>query len=306
MGRSASLPSAQRPRERRGGLGLTDATAVSKMAECAVMPDVAGQRRRPRLSPRAEALLYALGVLGLAVATVNYRVLPLLFPLTPTITATIVLLISRGLDRGAWVDLGFTVLGIRTWLVACAVPLLALGGGLVAAQVLGLTAPSLPKGVSGLEFVAISLALIELSSIAAFGEELGWRGFLLPRLAGLGRTRAGLASGALWAAWHIPIYGFTPNMAAFTLAVVAVGFVANELRAATGSVWPAAILHGAHNAGGTITGTLVVGAPASVGSVMGTTGVVPLAIYLAFALAVVARRKPWGPMWSVSRPTFSL
>ncbi len=285
---------------------MTGETAVSKMAECAVMPDVAGQRRRPRLGRGAEAFLYAVCVLGLAVATVNYRVLPPLFPLTPTITAVIVLLISRGLDRGAWVDLGFTVLGIRTWLVACTIPLLALGGGLVAAQVLGLTTPSLPEGISGLEFVVVSLALIELSSIAAFGEELGWRGFLVPRLAGLGRVGAGLASGALWAAWHIPLYGVNPNMAAFTLAVIAIGFIANELRAATGSTWPAAILHGAHNAGGTITGTLVVGAPASIGSVMGTTGLVPLAIYLVIAVAIVVRRKPWGPMWAVSRRTFSL
>ena len=285
--------------------GLTGETAVSKMAECDVMPDVGGQRRRPRLTRSAEALLYAVGVLGLAVATVNYRVLPQLFPLTPAITAAIVLLISRGLDRRAWADLGLTVLGIRTWLVACTVPLLALGGGLVAAGFLGLATPSLPEGVSGPEFVAISLALIELSSIAAFGEEIGWRGFLVPRLAGLGRTGAGLSSGALWAAWHIPLYGINSNMALFAVAVISLGFVANELRAATGSVWPAAILHGAHNAGRTITGTLVAGAPASIGSVMGTTGFVPLAIYVAIAVVIVVRRKPWGPMWAVSRPAFS-
>jgi CAAX protease family protein len=285
---------------------LTGASAVSKMAECAEMPDAPGRRRRPRLGRRAEAVVFAVGVLGLAVATVNYRVLPQLFPLTPTITAASVLLISRGLDRAAWLDLGFTVLGIRAWLVAGAVPLLALGSGLVAAWFLGLTTPALPEGVSGLEYVLISLALIELSSIAAFGEELGWRGFLVPRLAGLGRVGAGLASGALWAAWHVPLYGINPNMALFTLAVIAIGFVANELRAATGSVWPAAILHGAHNAGGTITGTLVEGAPASIGSVMGTTGLVPLAIYSTIALAIVVRRRPWGPMWAASRPAFSL
>ncbi len=46
----------------------------------------------------------------------------------------------------------------------------------------------------------------------ALGEELGWRGYLLPRLAEhVGRVRAGWLMAALWALWHVPAY-YTPGM----------------------------------------------------------------------------------------------
>jgi membrane protease YdiL (CAAX protease family) len=44
------------------------------------------------------------------------------------------------------------------------------------------------------------------------GEELGWRGFLLPRLrAYVGETGAALLMSGLWALWHVPAF-FTPGM----------------------------------------------------------------------------------------------
>ena len=42
---------------------------------------------------------------------------------------------------------------------------------------------------------------LEISS----GEELGWRGFLLPRLLPLGQWRAIVLSGAIWGFWHAPV-----------------------------------------------------------------------------------------------------
>jgi membrane protease YdiL (CAAX protease family) len=41
--------------------------------------------------------------------------------------------------------------------------------------------------------------------IPAFGEELGWRGYLLPSLLPIGRRKALLLHGAIWGAWHWPI-----------------------------------------------------------------------------------------------------
>lgn len=44
------------------------------------------------------------------------------------------------------------------------------------------------------------------------GEELGWRGFLLPRLrTRLGSTSAAVAMSLLWAMWHLPAF-YTPGM----------------------------------------------------------------------------------------------
>jgi membrane protease YdiL (CAAX protease family) len=41
--------------------------------------------------------------------------------------------------------------------------------------------------------------------IVAFGEEYGWRGYLLPRLMPLGEIRASLILGIVWALWHTPV-----------------------------------------------------------------------------------------------------
>ena len=50
-----------------------------------------------------------------------------------------------------------------------------------------------------------------LSTVGQAGEELGWRGYLLPRLtAWTGLASASLIVGAVWAAWHLPLF-FMPR-----------------------------------------------------------------------------------------------
>jgi membrane protease YdiL (CAAX protease family) len=106
--------------------------------------------------------------------------------------------------------------------------------------------------------VAFFLVIGSLQSIlSATGEELGWRGFLVPTLA---RTmsfgRLSLLSGAIWAVWHFPLIifadynGGTPtgySVLCFAVMVVALGVPFAWLRLKSGSVWPAAILHASHN-----------------------------------------------------------
>src|SRR5262245_22840797 len=48
---------------------------------------------------------------------------------------------------------------------------------------------------------------VAISAPVQIGEELGWRGYLLPRVASqIGYRRAGLFIGAIWAAWHLPLF----------------------------------------------------------------------------------------------------
>ncbi len=48
-----------------------------------------------------------------------------------------------------------------------------------------------------------------LIPLAALGEELGWRGYALPRLQGRMRPLpASLLIGVLWACWHLPYFAF--------------------------------------------------------------------------------------------------
>ncbi len=91
----------------------------------------------------------------------------------------------------------------------------------------------------------------------AMGEEIGWRGFLVPELFKVtGFTGVGLVSGAMWALWHFPLILFsdynagTPAwfaLGCFTVMITAVGFIAAWLRLRSGSVWPAVFFHGSHN-----------------------------------------------------------
>jgi len=47
------------------------------------------------------------------------------------------------------------------------------------------------------------------STVSALGEEIGWRGFLVPELAKTTSfTKTALISGAIWTAWHVPILVF--------------------------------------------------------------------------------------------------
>jgi membrane protease YdiL (CAAX protease family) len=91
----------------------------------------------------------------------------------------------------------------------------------------------------------------------AFGEELGWRGFLFPELQRLTSfTATSLIGGVVWALFHLPLILFSDyNSAApkafavvmFFVSAVALTFVHNWFRARSGSVWPAVVLHASHN-----------------------------------------------------------
>jgi len=91
----------------------------------------------------------------------------------------------------------------------------------------------------------------------ALGEEIGWRGFLVPELfKNFGFTATSLISGIVWACWHYPVliwgdynagtptwYGLT----CFTVMVVAIAFVFAWMRLRSGSLWAGALLHASHN-----------------------------------------------------------
>jgi membrane protease YdiL (CAAX protease family) len=95
------------------------------------------------------------------------------------------------------------------------------------------------------------------SLVSALGEEIGWRGFLVPELfKNIGFTGTALISGVVWACWHYPVliwgdynsgtptwYGLT----CFTVLVVSISFVFAWMRLKSGSLWTGALLHASHN-----------------------------------------------------------
>ncbi|MEM6931198.1 MAG: CPBP family intramembrane glutamic endopeptidase [Myxococcota bacterium] len=92
--------------------------------------------------------------------------------------------------------------------------------------------------------------------LGAMGEELGWRGWLLPKLLPLGRWPAMLAVGALWGIWHAPLillghnYPDAPVLGVLLFVPFCMiwGVIHGWARLASDSVWPPALMHGALNA----------------------------------------------------------
>lgn len=109
--------------------------------------------------------------------------------------------------------------------------------------------------------VAIQIAFAILLApfinvLFALGEELGWRGWLLPNLMPLGQWKAILISGAIWGVWHAPAvvqglnYPGYPVAGVFMMIVFCalLGTIFSWLYLNTKSPWVAALAHGAINA----------------------------------------------------------
>jgi membrane protease YdiL (CAAX protease family) len=111
-----------------------------------------------------------------------------------------------------------------------------------------------------LAFFPMLLMALEGSYFAgrsALGEEIGWRGYLVPRL--LEKYSPNTVSvfvGVIWAIWHFPImvtgdYGNeTPilyQLTCFTLMIVGSNFVYTWFRIKSGSFWTGVLLHTSGN-----------------------------------------------------------
>jgi len=98
---------------------------------------------------------------------------------------------------------------------------------------------------------------VPLAALSAFGEELGWRGYMLTRLIDAGLPRPVLLSGLIWGLWHVPLiltgqYAAGPHPAlsalVFVVSIVPFAYFAAWMRLRSGSVWPAVVAHAAWNA----------------------------------------------------------
>jgi membrane protease YdiL (CAAX protease family) len=116
----------------------------------------------------------------------------------------------------------------------------------------------LPQGVFiVLFFVATGVIGLFGSMATALGEEIGWRGFLVPQLSNVTNyTYTSLISGVIWALWHYPllIWGNYNNgapawygLTCFTVLVISISFVFTWFRLKSNSLWTGVMLHASHN-----------------------------------------------------------
>jgi len=178
---------------------------------------------------------------------------------TPAGSVLIMMLVVTrdGYTKAGWATLGLHRAGLRWWLLALAGPLAVMSVvyGLVWST--GVAHAVWPDGYT-LADLAAGLALgIATSSVVALGEEIGFRGYLLPRLMHLGTPRALLLSGLLHAIWHFPLMLLTPVFPILgnwfiigpivLLTLTAAGVFYSYLQLRSRSVWPATLAHGTVN-----------------------------------------------------------
>jgi membrane protease YdiL (CAAX protease family) len=96
-----------------------------------------------------------------------------------------------------------------------------------------------------------------LYCISALGEEVGWRGLLVPQLLKITSfNRTVLITWIVWALWHYPAiiwadyHSGAPrwfDLASLTIAIIGLSALTAWLRVKSGSLWPPVIWHAAHN-----------------------------------------------------------
>jgi CAAX protease family protein len=221
-----------------------------------------GSSRLPRLahvfrqlSDRAAALTYITLVLAVSAGTARlFGGLILAFsPLL--VTLVMQLLVTReGWTRSGWRRIGMGRAGLRQWPLAV---LTTAGVSVIATA--AVVATGLAHGVAPAgPWLSDLVALCVAGPVLAYAEEVGWRGYLLPRLLPLGERAAFLISGVVWIAWHLPYILFTANyhhdgnralvLTLFAANVLAFAVLFGQLRIRSNSLWPAVLAHFAHNA----------------------------------------------------------
>lgn len=181
---------------------------------------------------------------------------PVVTMLTPTIATVIMLawIAPEGGFRKALSLLGLDRAGFKGWPLAIIGPAALHFLSFLVLSITGFAIFAAPQlsGSVGFAIFKISTGLL-VGTFFALGEEIGWRGYMLPRLLGRGIVPAMLLVGFLHGIWHLPLmlttdyYHNTGNpllivplfLVTLTLAGVFFGF----LRLWTGSVWPVAIAH---------------------------------------------------------------
>jgi len=232
--------------------------------------------------------------LGLSLALPHRELTPMIAAVLPTIAVALTILITTrsGSRRTEWAGIGFRPPTVRSVLIAVALPIAiaSLSFGVAAAiGVVRLRMPTFDGGLSALADVAVKAGVFSLLFLA---EEIGWRGYLLPRLANLmSRRWAALATGALHAAFHLPLLLITTTyqsagnrwivVPAVLLTITLAGIPYAWLRWSSGSIWPVAVMHATLNeAMGRWSSIATAASPAALAYTTTETGLVTLALMI--------------------------
>jgi len=214
-----------------------------------------------QLFSHTRAAIFTAIAFGLALVLACLGGGALTFYMFTPLVATLVIL-PRGV-RGKFSPrlssrLGLRSPGLKYWPLALLAPAGVLVNSYAIVWGLGIAQPNLPADAAAWLSLALDNGLgLILMMVFAFGEEIGWRGYLLPCFSGLGARRSLLLVGFIHGLWHLPVMLLTSAyhaagsplitvplfIATLTLAGVYYGY----LRLRSGSIWPVVLAHATFN-----------------------------------------------------------
>ncbi|MCB0402923.1 MAG: CPBP family intramembrane metalloprotease [Flavobacteriales bacterium] len=134
------------------------------------------------------------------------------------------------------------------------------------------------------------IAGITVNALAGFGEELGWRGFLLKQFKHMSFMKASLIIGTIWGIWHAPLilmghnYPEHPVIGVLMMTVwcILLTPLFNYIALKSQSVIAAAIMHGTLNATAGMAIMIIDGGSDLTVGVTGLAGFIALEVVLIF------------------------
>ncbi len=228
------------------------------------------------------------------------------------VTLIMLFLVTKdGLKKESWKQIGLGI-NLKFLIYAFFIPFVVLilsyfiATKINSGYFLGLPDGKELKPINSLFFILMMAALQTIT--VSLGEELGWRGYLLPKLLNLtsNKLSAYLITGMVWAIWHFPVifiaksYNTEGNLfyttSLFVVVVLVVSIIIGELKMKSKSIWTASLFHSAHNTvWGFLTPLFVTTGP--IIYLTGESGFITIALYslVAFLLLWINKGKTYTP-----------
>jgi membrane protease YdiL (CAAX protease family) len=229
--------------------------------------------------------------------------------LLPTVSVAILsfTMFRRGTRRELWRSVGIGRAGAGTWPSAFGVPLLLCGGafGIALLAGAGHLRPLHVTGVTAGSFAFNTFMNFAVGLLIIMGEEIGWRGFMLPRIQQLtSKRRAALVTGLVHGLFHLPLI-----LLATTYDTVGSRWVAAPVAVLTitaAGVFYAWLWDRSHSAWAPAIGhiwanmvfdfgfmAIATTTPVSLALVAGETGVATLGVVVLAAIVLLTRARVW-------------
>jgi len=258
-------------------------------------------------------IVYSL-TLTIALALPDANINKLLTVMVPGLTVGILTftLTPRGERRKLWRGIGLGRAGFKAWPAAIALPFVLVAGAYGTALAIGAGRLDVDLEATPQWVVNFAIGLV-IGTVIIVGEEIGWRGYLLPRFQQLtSKRRAAVVTGFAHGCFHLPLIliattydtgGARWYAAPAAVAVITAGGVFYAwIWDKAGTVWPVAIAHNVVNTVFDLGAASVVAVGGwNMAYVAGETGFATLGVCVIAAVVLLKRARVWREAAGASR-----